>query len=187
MSIMWKYLDKRSATIAAIKDYSSMQFIISHTAEEIKAERDRMSSTGSPRWDGMPHAHNPQAGEERILNGIEEIDILKERYRQAVEYMEWFQPAWDQLSEDERYVLDAIYGEENEYGTNAIYSICDYFSIERSSAYNKKNRALSHLVILLFGKEHGEVLAVIDAMSVTLGLSFMNTQNRSLSYVRKGK
>ena len=69
-----------------------------------------MSSTGSPRWDGMPHAHNPQAGEERILNGIEEIDILKERYRQAVEYMEWFQPAWDQLSEDERYVLDAIYG-----------------------------------------------------------------------------
>ena len=25
MSIMWKYLDKRSATIAAIKDYSSMQ------------------------------------------------------------------------------------------------------------------------------------------------------------------
>ena len=152
MSIMWKYLDKRSATIAAIKDYSSMQFIISHTAEEIKAERDRMSSTGSPRWDGMPHAHNPQVGEERILNGIEEIDILKERYRQAVEYMEWFQPAWDQLSEDERYVLDAIYGEENEYGTNAIYSICDYFSIERSSAYNKKNRALSHLVILLFGK-----------------------------------
>ena len=70
MSIMWKYLDKRSATIAAIKDYSSMQFIISHTAEEIKAERDRMSSTGSPRWDGMPHAHNPQAGEERSLRPI---------------------------------------------------------------------------------------------------------------------
>ena len=32
MSIMWKYLDKRSATIAAIKDYSSMQFItVSYT------------------------------------------------------------------------------------------------------------------------------------------------------------
>ena len=28
MSIMWKYLDKRSATIAAIKDYDAMQFII---------------------------------------------------------------------------------------------------------------------------------------------------------------
>ena len=28
MSIMWKYLDKRSATIAAIKDYDAMQFIL---------------------------------------------------------------------------------------------------------------------------------------------------------------
>ena len=31
MSIMWKYLDKRSATIAAIKDYDAMQFIINST------------------------------------------------------------------------------------------------------------------------------------------------------------
>lgn len=152
MSIMWKYLDKRTATIAAIKDYSSMQFIISHTDEDIQAERDRMSGIGSPAWDAMPHAHNPQAGEDRILKGIEEIDVLKERYRQAVEYMEWFRPAWEQLSEDEQYMLDAVYGEENEYGANVICNICDHFGIERSSAYNRKNRALNHLVTLLFGK-----------------------------------
>ena len=36
MSIMWKYLDKRSATIAAIKDYDAMQFIINSTDDEIK-------------------------------------------------------------------------------------------------------------------------------------------------------
>ena len=34
----------------------------------------------------------------------------------------------------------------------AIYDICDHFGIERSSAYNRKNCALSHLVTLLFGK-----------------------------------
>ncbi len=38
------------------------------------------------------------------------------------------------------------------YGGSAIYDICDHFGIERSSAYNRKNRALSHLVTLLFGK-----------------------------------
>lgn len=84
MSIMWKYLDKRSATIDAIKDYDSMQFIIDHTGDEIKAERDKMSGVASPNWDGMPRGYNPGATEDRILNGIEEIDILKERYRQAV-------------------------------------------------------------------------------------------------------
>ena len=36
MSIMWRYLDKRSATIAAIKDFNNMQFIIRDTGEEIR-------------------------------------------------------------------------------------------------------------------------------------------------------
>lgn len=82
MSIMWKYLDKRSATIAAITDYDSMQFIINSTDDEIKRTYEKMTSVASPKWDCMPRTHNPNAAEERILNGIAEIDILKERYRQ---------------------------------------------------------------------------------------------------------
>ncbi|MDR2024286.1 MAG: hypothetical protein LBQ71_13825 [Hungatella sp.] len=151
MSIIWKYLDKRSAAVDALKDYSSMKFIIDHTDDDIKAAYDKMRGVGSSRFDGMPHGHNPQAGEESILKGIEEIDVLKERYRQAVEYMEWFIPVWSELSEDERYVLDAFYSDED-FNTGAVYDICDHFHIERSSAYNKKNRAVQHLTVLLFGK-----------------------------------
>lgn len=151
MSIIWKYLDKRSAAVDALKDYSSMEFIIANTSSEIKNTRDKMCGVRSPQFDGMPRTHNPQAGEKRILKGIEEIDILQERYRQAVEYMEWFKPAWEQLSEDERYVLETFYNEEGSQ-TGAVYEICDYFHIERSSAYNKKNRALAKLAVLLYGK-----------------------------------
>lgn len=151
MSIIWKYLDKRSATIAAIKDYSSMQFIIGHTDEKIREEHMKMSALGSPKFDGMPHSHNPNAGEERILAGIDEIDVLKERYRQACEYMTWFNPAWQQLSEEEQFVLETFY-EDCFTATGAVYEICEHFHIERSSAYNKKNRALEHLQVLLFGK-----------------------------------
>ena len=75
MSIMWKYLDKRQAAVAAIKDYESMQFIINTTDDEIKRTYDKMSGVSSPRWDGMPRVHNPQATEERILNAIDEIDV----------------------------------------------------------------------------------------------------------------
>jgi hypothetical protein len=151
MSIIWKYLDKRSAAVDALKDYSCMKFIIDHTNDEIKAAYNKMSGVCSPRFDGMPHNLNPQAGELRILKGIEEIDVLKERYRQAVEYMNWFEPAWAELSEDERYVLDSFYCDD-EFQTRAVYDICDHFNIERSSAYNKKNRAVQHLAVLLFGK-----------------------------------
>lgn len=151
MSIVWKYLDKRSAAVDALKDYGSMKFIIDHTDEEIKAAYQKMGGVSSPQYDGMPHSHNPQAGEDRILKGIEEIDVLKERYRQAAEYMAWFVPAWEELSEDERYVLETFYSDADSQ-TNAVYDICDHFGIERSSAYNRKNRALGKLVTLLYGK-----------------------------------
>ena len=152
MNIIWRYLDKRSATIAAVKDYDAMKFIIENTDREIVEAKEKMTGLGSPNMDGMPHAHNPKAGEERILNGIEEIDILKERYRQAVEYMTWFQPAWDELSEDEQFVLEVFYQDENSYGSYAAGVVADHFRIEHTSAHKKKNRALDHLTVLLFGK-----------------------------------
>ena len=152
MSIMWKYLDKRSATIAAIKDYDAMQFIIDSTDDEIKRTYEKMTGVGSPSWDGMPGSNDVHAGEERILTGIEEIDILKERYRQAVEYMDWFKPAWEQLTEDERYCLETFYGDGNTYGSSAADHIAAYFNVEQASAYRRKNRALDRLTVLLFGK-----------------------------------
>lgn len=152
MSVIWKYLDKRAGAIEAIKDYGSMKFIIEHTDEEIKTAYEKMSGMSSPQLDGMPHSHNPQAGEERIVKGIEEIDILRERYRQAVEYMNWFVPVWNELSDDERYVLQAFYGEDNEYGSGAADDVAEHFCIERASAYRRKNRALERLTVLLFGK-----------------------------------
>ena len=152
MNIVWRYLNKRSATISAIKDYGNMQYIIDHTDDEIKAERSRMCGLGSPALDGMPHAADPGTGEDRLVSSIDEIDVLKERYRQALEYMDWFVPAWEHLKEDERYVLETYYGEDDSMGL-AICSICDKFGIGRSSAYNRKNMALNHLTTLLFGKE----------------------------------
>ena len=63
MSILWQYLDKKSAAISALKDYSSMQHIIDHTKEEIDNVRGKMEGVQSPNYDGMPKSYNPQSGE----------------------------------------------------------------------------------------------------------------------------
>lgn len=153
MNIIWHYLDKRGATVNALKDFKSMQHILKHTDEEIANIHDDMTSIGSPVLSDIPKgSHNPQANENRIINALDKIDVLKERYSQAVEYMSWFEPAWMALSEDERFVLQSFYWDENDSQTNAVYDVCDHFSIERSSAYNKKNRAVDHLALLLYGK-----------------------------------
>lgn len=152
MNIVWQYLDKRAAAINALKDYSSMKYIIEHTDEDIASLNEEMSSPVSPVLNGMPSTHDPKAGEKRLIACINEIDVLKERYRQALEYMDWFQPAWDALTEDEQYVLKEFYLDDEQKQIDAVYNICDRFNIERSSAYNKKNRALQHLALLLYGK-----------------------------------
>ena len=94
MGIIWKYLDKRGAAASAVRDYGNMEHIISHTDGRVRAAYQKMAGIGSPQPDGMPHAHNPRAAEERIIRGIGDVDVLLERYRQAAEYMAWFQPAW---------------------------------------------------------------------------------------------
>ncbi|WP_340083787.1 hypothetical protein MHB50_11175 [Siminovitchia sp. FSL H7-0308] len=152
MNIVWQYLDKRAATIKVLKDYNSMKHIIERTDDDISMIYDGMISPSSPVNDGMPTVRNPQANENRIAHTIDKIDVLKERLRQALEYMDWFQPAWDELTEDEQFVLHEFYMVEEQSQTSAVYNICDRFNIERSSAYNKKNRTLERLTLLLYGK-----------------------------------
>ena len=78
MNISWQYLDKRNAAIAALKDYSSMQAIIANTPSEIAEVQNHMIGVGGIQYSDMPRGpHNPTAGENRILKGIEEIDVLK--------------------------------------------------------------------------------------------------------------
>lgn len=82
MNIIWQYLDKRGAAINALKDYSSMAYIIDHTDEEIANIHDDMTSIGSPAFSDMPsNISNPQSGEIRLTAAIDEIDVLHERYR----------------------------------------------------------------------------------------------------------
>ena len=87
-----------------------------------------------------------------MLFRSEEIDVLRERYRQAVEYMNWFTPAWEQLSEEDRFCLETFYGDSSTYGSSAASYIAEYLHVEQATAYRHKNRALDRLTILLYGK-----------------------------------
>ena len=124
MQIAWNYLDKRGASIAALSDYKTVRDIIRITPNKIRR---------------LP---------EDTDNGI---NILRMRYNDAIEFLDWFQPAWNTLSKDEQDVLLTFYDSTDD--DDPISKICDEFQIESSSAYNKKNRALAKLTALLYGKK----------------------------------
>ena len=150
MSIIWKYLDKRSAAIAALKDFDSMSFILSDTERQIEKANDKLGSTGGMKLDAQPSVHDPKAGEKRILDVVDQINILEQRYREALEYMNWFKPAWVQIPEEDQYILKTFYV-DNSYGYHAAYVISDKLHMEEQTVYKRKNRALIRLTTLLFG------------------------------------
>lgn len=152
MKIEWKYLDKRAATIAALKDFSAMEFVLlNYEDDEAEAQARKTSiKTGPVRL--TANSRNPQGAETRLAATLDAIDLLAERYRSALEYMVWFRPAWDALSENDQYLLGTFYAGDGS-NTECVEQICQHFLIERSSAYNKKNRALARLAALLYGSE----------------------------------
>ena len=120
MNIAWQYLDKRDATISALKDYESMRFITAQAPEMMPAD--------------------------------DTLDALAAKYHQAQAYMAWFQPAWEAITADERFVLQCFYMQAEQQQTDNVYDICEAFRIERTSAYKKKDRALSRLSLMLYGR-----------------------------------
>lgn len=149
MHISWSFLDKRKATIGAIQAFNSMEFIINNTPDEIQNIRSQMGGATTPKLDGLPSAHDPRNREDSLLEAIDQINVLEERYKQAVEYMAWFKPAWEQLSEEDQLILEILYMDATK---NAVDEAMDSLKIERSSVYNKRNHSLNILTNLLYGK-----------------------------------
>ena len=153
MNIAWLYLDKRNAAINALKDFESMNYIIENTQSEITSAQDSMTGVGSPTLTDMPKVpHNPRAAENKIIKAMDTIELLNDRYQRALEYMAWFRPAWQALSEDDQFVLNRFYMDDETRQADSVCDVCDRFHIERTSAYKKKDRALARLALLLYGK-----------------------------------
>ena len=151
MHVMTKYLDTKKATINALQDFAVMEQIINTTDEQIKTAYDDATTLGSPKFDGTPRSNDPRAGETRVAATLDRIDTYKARYGQARQYMDWFLPAWETLSEDDRTVLEAFFLSEGTQD-DAVQAVCERFYVERTSAYQKKSRALARLATALYGR-----------------------------------
>ena len=60
--------------------------------------------------------------------------------------MAWFDPAWQQLSEEEQCLLESVYLDGSER-----VDICARLGFEKDAYYKRRNRALAHLTTLLYG------------------------------------
>ena len=152
MNVAWMYLDKKAATLKAIKDYYCMEQIIQNYESAIEEARTKMILCGSSvaNMTQRPSGALSQA-EERVADSIDAIDLIKGRYRRAVEYMDWFLPAWNALDEDERFILSEFYQNGNMSKNTVINGLCREMFLERAQIYRHKDKAVERLAMLLYG------------------------------------
>lgn len=148
--IALKYINKNAATVAAIRDYENMRFIINNTPQEIKDVYEKMSAPRTPKLSGMPSARNPQAGADKLAAQIDKLDILRVRYSQAIEYMAWFEPAWSSMTDSEQYILSEFYMGDNRK-SGATYRLMVELNYSESHIERLRSNALNHLRSKLFG------------------------------------
>ncbi|WP_461206088.1 ArpU family phage packaging/lysis transcriptional regulator [Clostridium sp. DL1XJH146] len=145
------YINKNSATIAAMKDYESMKQIIATTSQDVKDEYDDIISINSPSFDDMPKAHNPKAGENKLVSKLDKINIMRERYKQAIEYMAWFEPAWQMLNDNEKLILQEFYMNGNQRsGANARISVELGYSSRQIERF--RHKGIQCLMLNLYGR-----------------------------------
>jgi hypothetical protein len=149
-SIIWNYINKKSIAIEAIKDYRNMQKIIEITPDKLKEEEERLTSVSGGVMNDMPHApRNSQSFDNKLINCINSIDVLKEKYRHALDFFYWFTPAWKSLERQEQYILDEFYAKGGNSGASRRLSF--ELNYSEPQIYRKKEYALNRFTVLLLG------------------------------------
>lgn len=141
------YLDPVKATKAILRDWRTQEF---------RAEygRDRIGEidAGMIRLGGLSDATPVQGGgnrqQEAVCSAIDRKTVAERGYHRAVTYMQEIKPYWDQLTEDEQYMLTVRFVDQGEY--NGIKQIMDRFRYEKTKAYKMSNAALEKLAKLIF-------------------------------------
>ena len=148
--IAWRYINKNAAVIAAARDYHSMRFIINNTPDEIKEVYEKMTAPRMANQTGLPPVRNPQSGADKLVAQIDKLDVLRERYGAAVEYMSWFEPAWSTLTDTEQQILSEFYM-SNDLRSGATVRLMHKLNYSESHVERLRSNALKHLRMLLFG------------------------------------
>lgn len=66
--------------------------------------------------------------------------------------MAWFNPAWEALTDGERTILTAFYLNDDSSKAKAVQCLCDTMWLEKTAVYYRKDKAVAHLALLLYGK-----------------------------------
>ena len=139
----WKY-----EAMEKLKSYNAKKQALRSIPEEIARLESEMQSIRSATSDGTPVSGGGSGREDRYLSNIVHREELSRSLEQAKAWVNLVDAGLAILSQEERLVLDRFYINP---ARGNVDRLCGEMGIEKSQVYARKDSALHHFTISLYG------------------------------------
>lgn len=131
-----------------LRNYTARQQAVSSIAEQIRSLEIKAVSIRSASADGTPVQGGGSGREEAMLNNIVHRAELERQLEEAKIWCSAVDSALNVLSDQERLLLDRFYIHP---ARGNLERLCEELGVEVAAVYRKKNAALHHFTIALYG------------------------------------
>lgn len=138
---------KREA-IDKLKNYEAHRESLESLSMEIRRLESAYTGIRSATTDGTPVSCGGNTREDVMLSNIVHRDELKRRLKEARLWVAVVDRALAVLDAEEKLVLDRFYIHP---AMGGVGELCERLSLEKTAVYDRRDRALRHFTIALYG------------------------------------
>lgn len=153
--MLLEYIDFEAATKKILRDYEDKIWQLEQYKKQIKEINGDMTSTKGRMMSSTPVSGGSSQAEDVLAKAIDRKQLLEKGLKKVNHYTKIFIPAWERLTEEERYLLSERYvrprRHRNAYG-EWVTKVEVKMHISRSEAYRRSDEALERLTDLLWGQ-----------------------------------
>lgn len=138
---------KREA-IDKLKNYEAHQKALETIPQELRRLEIGYTSIRSATTDSTPISGGGSTREDAMLSNIIHRDELERRLQESKLWVGVVDAALGVLDDEERLVLDRFYIHQ---AKGAARELCERLNVEQSTIYRKRDSALRHFTLALYG------------------------------------
>lgn len=141
-------MDWKKEAADKLRKYSAKKEAIRTIPEEIRLREEMFAGIRSASADSTPVAGGGSTREDMLLSNIVHRQELQSALKQARRWVGIVDRGMSVLTEEERLILDRFYIHP---AKGNVERLCGELKIEQASAYRRRDAALRHFTIALYG------------------------------------
>ena len=131
-----------------LRGYEAQKQALESIPMELRRLESACTGLRSAAADRAPVSGGGEDREDALLSNIVHRDELKRRLKQARLWVTMVDKALTVLDSEERLVLERFYIHRAKWAAEAL---CESLNLEKSAVYDRRDRALRHFTLALYG------------------------------------